>query len=347
MDGLSSARFTFLKTMTAQIFVKRTGPLAITPFRVGMSFLCLAVLFSGAPSLKAQSNWIGHSAESLEQTLGAPLTRAQMGAREIWTYAGGATVYLREGKIERIKGSLPYSPAVPTASQAAPHPASPTREESTSANPTTLSRPSVRSTPPEPFTVPRATIVTESGFQPAGTWGGESDGKTLGIDGRPLADHQIYANDCVYFERRMLLGLREAMGSEALQRVQDLRGILRLPNRAAQNAAAERYASRWRQAAGEDRLMPFAKAAERLRAAYSHYQEAIAQVNALEQVKAHERINLTATETSPEGAQWRTQAREAIKGLETARNVWMASDRRLYEIGAEVERRERVADAAH
>ena len=60
------------------------------------------------------------------------------------------------------------------------------------------------------FIAPTPTIITDPNFMPQGTWGGLSDGKTIGVDGKPLADHKIYANDTYYFLDKINDGLRKA-----------------------------------------------------------------------------------------------------------------------------------------
>ncbi len=49
------------------------------------------------------------------------------------------------------------------------------------------------------FKIPSPVIVNRADSKPKATWVGESDGKMIGVDGKPLADHKIYAVDFKYF----------------------------------------------------------------------------------------------------------------------------------------------------
>ncbi|MCK5802719.1 MAG: hypothetical protein KAI66_07800 [Lentisphaeria bacterium] len=77
----------------------------------------------------------------------------------------------------------------------------------------------------KPFHVPKATIVTDPAFRSHGTWGGKSDGKTIGSDGKPLAAHRIYANDSHYFLTRLATGEKKLLSQQARSRLADLAAI--------------------------------------------------------------------------------------------------------------------------
>lgn len=336
---MSSSSLRFLASWVASSFSSRQT--------AGALLFGFAVCLSPALAT-AQSAWIGQTPEALIAVVGAPASKASMGAREIWTYDNGTTVHFREGKIERVRGSLPAPPPANTTDPSGDGRASTVSNPSPAPAADSVQRMPPRPVAPPSFRAPAATIVTDPEFRVNGTWGGLSDGKTIGADGKPLAAHQLYANDCIYFERRMMRGLRESMGADAWQRVQDLRGILKLASDSrAQNAAAERYALRWRQAAWADRLRPFAESAETLHKAQQAYQEAIGHLDNLEQVRASDRIDLAATNVPEEGLRWRAQARQAIGDLETARAQWLSGYRRIYEIGQAAELAEFRAAAAN
>lgn len=76
---------------------------------------------------------------------------------------------------------------------------------------------------PQQFKVPEAVIITRQGFKPQSTSGGLSDGKTLGIDGRPLSKHRVYANDSGYFAKKYRDGMRRTTPPEQQDRMSALR----------------------------------------------------------------------------------------------------------------------------
>ena len=75
------------------------------------------------------------------------------------------------------------------------------------------------------FQVPDAVLITQSGFKPKSTPGGLSDGKTIGIDGRPLSKHRIYADDSGYFAKKYRNGMLRTTPGDQQERMAGLRYI--------------------------------------------------------------------------------------------------------------------------
>ena len=74
--------------------------------------------------------------------------------------------------------------------------------------------------------IPQPTIITKPGFKTEGTWGGLSDGATLGIDGKLLADHKLYSIDTYYFIEKVQNGFSNQVASGDKYRVDQLRSIV-------------------------------------------------------------------------------------------------------------------------
>lgn len=76
---------------------------------------------------------------------------------------------------------------------------------------------------PQKFKVPKPILVSRPDFKPVNRRGGDSDGKTLGVDGRPLADHKIYALDSEFFARKIRSGIMRTTPTEDSARMSALR----------------------------------------------------------------------------------------------------------------------------
>lgn len=76
---------------------------------------------------------------------------------------------------------------------------------------------------PNKFRVPGPVLVNRLDFKSKPTRDGESDGKTIGPDGRPMSDHKIYANDTKYFVLKCRDGMVRTTPKEELERLSELR----------------------------------------------------------------------------------------------------------------------------
>lgn len=289
------------------------------------------VLVSSLDLRAASGSWIGHSQEDFVSVMGDPASKAAMGSREIWTYPGGITVHFRDGKVEKVRGNVP-SPGKPGS-------------QPPSSAPSTEAAPVVVAGGTGGFKVPAATIVTEPGFRADGNWGGLSDGKTLGADGKPLSDHQLYALDCACFDQRMYLGLKELEDANTLQRVSEIRTIIREKDASRQGQMKDHFSSRYGRPVERDPFYRFAVYAEDIQVGQYAYQAAKGQLNYIEQVKVSERIDLEGGPT-PEGRKLREDIKLSIRELEKARKGWYASFRRFYEAGRRVQQSQFRSEAA-
>jgi hypothetical protein len=76
---------------------------------------------------------------------------------------------------------------------------------------------------PKKFKIPSPVIVNRPDFRPTSNQGGDSDGKMIGVDGRPLAAHKIYAVDSEYFARKIRSGIIRTTPPEDSARMSALR----------------------------------------------------------------------------------------------------------------------------
>ncbi len=274
----------------------------------GLALIATAALVQAA-------GWRGEEMDSVLRALGEPNAKASMGTKEIWTYNGQGTVYFRDGEVDRVHGNFP-----------------PPATESSETPQGTASSSSRETSSTKVFRVPRATIITQSSYRTKGSWGGESDGKMIGVDGKPLADHHIYANDCFHFALRMSRGLKELEESSVVSRVGALRSLYKNkePNRLRQ--AQERYLKVYGHPAQRDKYYAYATSEVALGEARKRYEAARANINYKEQLRVKDRINLNQA-SSEEGRYLREEMKKAIRDMGQARDTWLSRYRRVYVAG--------------
>lgn len=76
---------------------------------------------------------------------------------------------------------------------------------------------------PNDFRVPPPALLSLPEFEPKFAGGGQGDGRLIGADGRRLSDHQIYANDTMYFSRKSRDGMIRTTPVEERDRLSSLR----------------------------------------------------------------------------------------------------------------------------
>lgn len=76
---------------------------------------------------------------------------------------------------------------------------------------------------PDHFKVPPPALIHQPEFKVTQTDGGLSDGKTIGIDGKPLTAHKVFARDSDYFARKFRDGMIRTTPPEARDRLALLR----------------------------------------------------------------------------------------------------------------------------
>lgn len=269
--------------------------------------------------------WRGATQAEVEAQLGPPTSRLSAGSKAIWIYDGQGQVIFRNGRVDQVQGEFPiYDPGASTAAPAAP-----------ATSPTTTDSRVIRGTGPARaaggFRVPAATVVTEPGFQVEGTWGGASDGKTIAPDGKPLADHRLYANDSVYFRERMLVGAEQLESANWRDRRRALMGCFKAAP--ADRAGAEAYfQSMFGTAPEQDPLFSFVRFELALDEALKPYEFGYGQINYLEQVRVGDRIDLDAAVTG-EGLKLRQEMKAAITAMEKVRAQWLSACRRYFVAG--------------
>ena len=78
---------------------------------------------------------------------------------------------------------------------------------------------------PDDFKIPPPALVHDPEFKVSRTDGGLSDGKTIGIDGRPLANHHVFARDSEFVARKFRDGMIRTTPPEARDRLALLRSL--------------------------------------------------------------------------------------------------------------------------
>ena len=193
-----------------------------------------------------------------------------------------------------------------------------------------------------PFKAPKATIVTDPNFRVRGTWGGESDGKTIGSDGKPLAEHHIYANDCYHFTKRLDLGLRKLLTPDDLGRFGELCSLALKQDAAARKREADMYKARYRVEPGQEPLYALARLKTMLDLAKGRYDGARGQLNYREKLTVSSRIDLDATPNA-EGTEARQTMERAIMDMYKARQGIMKRFGKFYAAGAKLQQAQHTA----
>jgi len=275
----------------------------------------LPLLFAlAALPLVAAEITVGSSREELLKEYGLPKYSSKAGDKEVFLTGGDIRFELRDGKVVKMT-----KPAVslerPSSPAAIQRPATAPTEPSSPA----AKQPAPLELPTPAFNgVPKATIVTDPNFRPTGTWGGESDGKTIGIDGQPLADHKIYSLDCARFLERLRAGEQQLLPAAERSRLSDLKTVLRTKDPVAQKREEESFQRQFGHPATEDPDFALAKLETLLESAQLAYEDADGQISYLEKFKAKDRVNL---EQAPNetGTKLRAQMKDAIARMQQAR----------------------------
>ncbi|MEW6303856.1 MAG: hypothetical protein AB1705_10320 [Verrucomicrobiota bacterium] len=285
--------------------------------------ILLALALPVCLSLGAAEINVGSTKDEVLKEWGKPKSSYQVGKEEVFTYEGGTRVEFFDGKVEKIKNreAMTQRPAAPAAATG------------TAATSPPVAAAAPLDLPPPVFNgVPKATIVTDPNFRTDGTWGGESDGKTIGIDGKPLADHKIYSIDCYHFLQRVERGGQQLVQGKDRERLSALAGIMRARDDASREREAASFLRRFSLAYTADPWLPLAQLTHRMNQARNSYDQGEGQLNYLEQLKIKDRIDLDKAPNA-EGAKWRAQMKDAIARMQQAREALLARYGHLYEAG--------------
>lgn len=213
---------------------------------------------------------------------------------------------------------------------------------------------------PVSFKVPAPLLVTHPDFKPKGTFGGLSDGKTLGVDGEPLSDHRLYANDTFYFIKRVRDGLDRSTVAEEQERVAALRQmatqaaivnhlnedlktgimlespvrtrdmLLETQGRLQENANA--YAAKFKEDPFQAAEYPLADTLSKLDSALRTYDLAAAKVQLEERMSVRDRIDLEAARTD-RGRALRERMKSALVEMSLRRADLLTRYGFFYKVG--------------
>lgn len=257
---------------------------------------------------------VGSDRATVLKEWGSPKSRVAFGSEETLTYDQNVRVYLKNGKVTGFRNrnlmssrADEGSPAnTATATRAAPE----SKMELTVPN---LSN----------YKIPKPTILSEPNYRVRGSAGGESDGKTIGIDGKPLADHQQYANDSSEFLKLIRNGVGLAMPTADKSALQNLYGIHRATTPEKRKAQEQYYQKRYKRPATQDNWYGFAFYVESLDAALRQYQAQKGHLNHEERLRVTDRIDLARAPT-PKGEERRREMKVAIWKMEQYRKILTA-----------------------
>jgi len=288
------------------------------------SRLCLTLVVSFAVIRLFAGVDIGSTREEVIQELGEPIGTLRVGAREDLNYANDVVVTLQNGKVTRIRNregmkakSAPPAKAPPATPTSAAPAASPATKAASATPPVTTPLPD---TPAVFNGVPKATIVTDPVFRTEGSAGGESDGKTLGIDGKPMSPQDIYYNDSTYFRSRFDNGLGQVLPRQDSDRLYSLQSVFSALDDARRLKAVESYKRYHKQEPEQDPLARVAQIKARLIKAQGAYEMARHNVNSSEQLRVKDRIDLE-TAPSEAGRKHRADMKQAIAEIHRWRTM--------------------------
>jgi hypothetical protein len=282
--------------------------------------LCLTLVVSFAVIRLFADVDIGSTREEVIKELGEPIGTLRVGAREDFNYANDVVVTLQNGKVTRIRNREGMK------GKSAPPAKAPSATPTATASPAAAKATPAAVTTPLPDTpamfngVPKATIVTDPAFRTEGSAGGESDGKTLGIDGKPMSPQDIYYNDSTHFRSRFDNGLGQVLSRQDSDRLYSLQSVFSALDDARRLKAVESYKRYHKQEPDQDSLAHLAQIKARLIKAQSAFEMARYHVGQLESLKVKDRIDLEAA-SSEAGRKHRADMKQAIAEIHRWRTM--------------------------
>jgi len=301
--------------------------------------MCLAFV---ACSVSAEVQ-VGTSRDVVIQEWGLPKSKFSIGAEETFIYDNKVRVFFKDGKIVAFKNR---DKMVVDGERRERKPV-----RNTGTIVLTKDRAIRKQLPTEVpdlanYEIPNPSIITEPTFRAKGTSGGESDGRTIGVDGRPLADHSQYARDTGVLSERLNLGLK---GSDLLKTPHQmylLRNVFRGATDEKRAKAEAEYKERFNEPALAHALYDFAALQVALEDAYGVYHSNSGQVGYKERLKVKDRINLNGGST-PAGRESRRLMKESIWRMEQIRGLILKHYGSIYDKGRFIQQTEhrRIVEA--
>lgn len=287
---------------------------------------------------------VGSTRADVIKEWGEPQRTMRLGPVEEFVYETGTRVGFQDGKVTRIRNKE----AMKNRSAKAPSAVPSTGAPASAAAPAAVSATGKGPLPDTPATftgIPKAAIVTDPAYRPKGTAGGGSDGKTLGIDGKPMAPQDLYYNDCHAFMERLSLGIARIVPEDQRSRLASLQSVFSAPDEARRLSAIESHKRSYQTVPDKDPWARFAQARARMITAGQDYELARDRVNRGEDLRVKDRIDLDAA-PSEAGKQNRAKMKQAIAELQRWRTVLETEFAHLYDAGRKEQETEHAKAAA-
>ncbi len=166
------------------------------------------------------------------------------------------------------------------------------------------------------FVAPKATIITRPDYFVEGTWGGQSDGKTIGIDGRAFPDYDIYARDCLCFQELLDMAVR-SLPAPRPEQFRELRNLAGEQDPVKRKELAAKFSARFKlkpEAAPDWRAAHYSAS---LNKAMREYEKAKLAVQTAERVRSFAFEDAD----TPEKAARRQAVRAAVEALARERGA--------------------------
>jgi len=288
------------------------------------TLLCIPSFFATAAGID-----VGADRKAVIKTWGHPKSRMALGSDETLIYDKNFRVYLKNGKVTGLK-NRDLAPAG--------------RMEG---GPTVAAAPGVELKDKDlsNYQIPKPTILSDTNYRVRGSWGGESDGKTIGVDGRPLADHHQYANDSSEFLKLILRGVKPAMPTANSDALSALYAIHRAQTAEKRRAAQRYFRQRHKMEPSQSGLYGFAGYVEGLQAAVNKYQEHKGHLNYEERLRVKDRIDLGKAPT-PKGLERRKEMKAAVWKMEQFRRLLMTKHGNIFNAARKAKAAEDAKTAA-
>ena len=171
--------------------------------------------------------------------------------------------------------------------------------------------------PANAWKAPAPLLITRPDYYVNGTWGGLSDGKTIGVDGKPFSDHSIYDRDTGCFDEWIDLA-KSKLPSPASDRLGSLIDAAWAETDAARQRSWDNFAKRYKMTAQKAPEWALAQAIMGMRLAQRDYGRLKTEIERAEHVRA-DRCDANDA-SSPEVAARRARLRQAVNNMASSRS---------------------------
>ena len=186
------------------------------------------------------------------------------------------------------------------------------------------------------FKIPEPTIINDPDFYVKNTQG-DSDGKTIGMDGQKLEDHRIYMFDTGYFLERMEMGLQtDDNARKSLYR--DIKNIAR-QKEDQRGSSVDAFKAKYKIDPLTMGQFKYFELMCEIQEAKKVYDAALANLNYKEKLRVKDRIDLENAPTD-EGKQIRESMKESITEVHKLRTEVESKFAAVLKRGAAIQKKE-------